>query len=102
MKQPKKMCKLDHTDRIVAWTMHGIDFGYPSCCIGEFVIRCIKNTYKDRETRQFDGTGFVPCIKCNELPEADILAFIEANRSVETSFQLEIDRVNKMKNKKAS
>lgn len=60
--------------------MRGLQFGYPPCCVGEFVIRNIKNTHGERERRKFHGTGYVLCVKCNQRSKAELLSYIEANR----------------------
>lgn len=82
-----KIRKLNNTDFVVGFVIQGLQFGYRQCCIGEFVIRYINNTYTDRGERKFRGTGFVPCIKCNELSEEEIINDIEKNRQVRESFR---------------
>lgn len=82
-KSPKA---LNDTNRIVSWTIMGLQFGYPPCCVGEFIIHNIRGTWRTRKDRQFYGTGYVPCVKCNELPAEQLLAYINSNRQVETSF----------------
>lgn len=82
--KPKKIIALNNTNDIVYWVMKGIEFGYPACCIGEFIITIVKRTYSKRDKRKFNGTGFVPCIKCeHKKTKKQILAFIKENRSTE-------------------
>lgn len=76
----KKPIALGFTNHVVHWTMLGLQFGYPECCVGEFVIHAVKGTYETRGTRKLNGTGYVPCIKCNELPEEQLIATIESRR----------------------
>jgi hypothetical protein len=58
------------------YTIMGRFFGYPECCIKDF----IRIDNKNKGPRQFHGTGFVPCIKCNKLSASEIQATIERNR----------------------
>lgn len=73
---------LNYTNHIVDWTMRGITYGYPPCCVGEFIIRCVKNELKHPK-RKFHGTGYVPCVKCDTLSEQELLEYITANRDPE-------------------
>jgi len=56
-------------------------YGFPECCIREFSKG--ESHYK---TRQFCGTGFVPCAACNEKPAWKILKDIRARRIAPTPF----------------
>ena len=47
------------------WVFMGKYFGFPDCCIINFC------TTSKRELSVFDGTGFVPCPKCNKLLVSD-------------------------------
>ena len=78
MKKPKA---LNHTDRVLSWISQGMRYGYPPCCIGEFVIHWIKDTCHTRKKRKFDGTGFIPCIKCNTRTKRALLKELAARRS---------------------
>jgi hypothetical protein len=42
-------------------------YGYPNCCINDFVIR-VHNNQKVKPIQEFTGqyTGFVPCINCSK------------------------------------
>jgi len=44
------------------WVAQGIKFGYPVCCIVAF---CALEHLQDKEPRQLEGTGYVPCSACN-------------------------------------
>jgi len=44
----------------------GRHFGYPECCIEEF--GSVKNT-----GRKLNGTGFVPCVACDEKKTSEEL-----------------------------
>ena len=81
MKLPRA---LNNTNIVMAWVAHGMNYGYPPCCIGEFVIHCIKNTYKKRETRKLNGTGYVPCCKCNaKFTEKELIQNINRARNLD-------------------
>ena len=64
-------------------------YGYPPCCIAEFlefVLFGYKNgTYPDREDRKLNGSGYVPCIECSKKTEAELLITIAVNRKCETT-----------------
>jgi hypothetical protein len=68
----------------------GIYFGYPPCCILEFVMFIIdyKKGIKtdNRGARKFHGTGYVPCAECNNKTEEELLSHIEKHRKCELSF----------------
>jgi hypothetical protein len=62
-------------------------FGYPSCCIKEFIKDCNnKITYKDRGKRKCHGTGYIPCEKCNTKSIKDIINTINKNRKHDKPF----------------
>lgn len=44
------------------WAMMGLKYGYPTCCIVAF---CHLDHIKDKKPRQLEGTGYVPCDRCN-------------------------------------
>jgi|688.fasta_scaffold769583_2 hypothetical protein len=49
------------------WTKHGKTFGYPECCIKDFITRnkvCF-NSPSRVQTRVGDGTRFIPCSYCS-------------------------------------
>lgn len=66
--------------------MQGMEFGYPPCCIGEFIVRSITNTHGERPPRKFNGTGFVPCKSCNKRSRESLIEEINARRSFEYPF----------------
>lgn len=76
----KKSPDLHYTDHVVSWTIQGLMYGYPPCCIGEFVICAVTNTCENRDARKFNGTGFIPCIGCNKRSETELLADIAKRR----------------------
>lgn len=55
------------------WTETGEMFGYPECCIKEFVIRLDHNDKNPSDficvkripSRVSEGTGFIPCSYCS-------------------------------------
>lgn len=64
-------------------------FGYPDCCIMEFLE--YMSTYSKgktprREKRKLYGTGYVPCKKCNTKSEEQLLANIDKNREHNKAF----------------
>jgi hypothetical protein len=56
-------------------------FGYPQCCIDEFLVLDIP-----RPIRKFNGTGYLPCAKCNEKSEQEMLDIIAKNRTFPLPF----------------
>lgn len=71
---------------VEAWISNGIYFGYPTCCIAEFITEVNSGAYKKRNRRKFNGTGYVPCKACNRQPKAVILMEIEQSRICKTPF----------------
>ena len=49
------------------WVFMGKYFGFPDCCVINFCIT------EKREYSLFEGTGFVPCPKCNKLLINDLV-----------------------------
>lgn len=74
---------LPYTNYILNWVILGMEFGYPPCCIGEFVIWAIKSDKEiaKRSSRKLCGTGYVPCVKCNEKSDVELIAEINERRS---------------------
>ena len=74
------------------WEAYGIYFGYPRCCVDNFLRNVMipfwyenKNLYPSG--RLLDGTGFVPCPKCNkEHTEKSLVALINSKRYCEDPF----------------
>lgn len=67
-------------------------FGYPECCIADFVRHILK--YREgkadgREKRKLHGTGYVPCAKCNRKSERTLIATIRKNRICKYVFPAE-------------
>ncbi len=62
------------------WYKLGIYFGYPKCCITEFIYHIQTKTSHTRGKRKFDGTGYVPCMKCNQKNHMMLLEYIHKNR----------------------
>ena len=62
------------------WFLSGIYYGYPVCCIDEFIYYAESDLCDEREDRQLSGTGYVPCKKCNEKSERELLDAIDNNR----------------------
>ena len=68
------------------WEAYGIYFGYPRCCVDNFLRNVMipfwyenKNLYPSG--RLLDGTGFVPCPKCNkEHTEKSLVDLINSKR----------------------
>lgn len=60
----------------------GRTFGYPECCIESFKAEAFNNhVLINREVRLLDGTGFLPCVQCNEKhTEQSLIALINENR----------------------
>lgn len=69
---------------ITIWVINGIYYGFPQCCINEFVYNCLKNIQIKK--RKFHGTGYVPCSKCNKKSKKEILKHITAHRKCNTAF----------------
>lgn len=68
---------------------NGIKFGYPSCCISEFLINSSKDVtfHLAKPRRKLDGTGYIPCHDCNEkYTEAELIATIMKNRTFSLPF----------------
>lgn len=43
----------------------GKKFGYPTCCIEEFIFCLNTGLFFKREPRKLQGTGYIPCAICN-------------------------------------
>lgn len=74
------------------WEAYGIYFGYPRCCVDNFLRNVMipfwyenKNLYPDG--RLLDGTGFIPCPECNkEHTEESLTALINSKRHCKDPF----------------
>ena len=62
------------------WILSGVYYGFPRCCIEEFVLYAESGSYLERETRKLSGTGYVPCTKCNQKSEEELVKIINDNR----------------------
>ena len=71
-----------HNMVVFNWVIQGMQFGYPPCCIGEFVQYGLasQNVLRQRGKRKFHGTGFVPCKDCNNKSVESLLARINEYR----------------------
>lgn len=74
-----------------SWTIRGRYFGFPECCIQEFLPRIDMSTEDmlKEEPRKLDGTGYMPCSVCNEKPEAELIKVINSNRRSPQAFPIE-------------
>lgn len=67
----------------------GLYFGYPPCCIVEFVEFTgdyMAGKRPSRGLRKLHGTGYVPCKDCNKKTEKQLLKQIADNRKCELPF----------------
>lgn len=73
---------MDRSSLVVTWVIRGLNYGYPDCCIGEFVAVALsgREAALARGKRQFDGTGYVPCAKCNKRTNKELLDAINVRR----------------------
>lgn len=63
--------------KITRWPLIGKYYGFPQCCIDEF-----ESGLSMGKTRKFEGTGYIPCEKCNENVEKDeLIKYINENRT---------------------
>lgn len=64
------------------YTRSGVLYGYPLCCIKSFIKDIETNSVLTRESRKLNGSGYIPCIECNNkytVPE--LIENIQKNRS---------------------
>lgn len=59
-----------------SWTIRGRYYGFPECCIESFLTL----SHVSGPDRKLDGTGYVPCLKCNEKSEEELIQIINSNR----------------------
>lgn len=62
------------------WFLSGVYYGYPPCCIEEFIAYAESGNFSDRPDRKLNGTGYVPCKSCNEKSEKELVKDINRNR----------------------
>ncbi len=91
--------------RQLSWALYGVFFGYPPCCIREFV------TDFKRTNRKLRGTGYIPCKKCNKTyTEQQLARRIALHRNCSIPFpdrnpglpRFEEARVDRLRNKWAT
>lgn len=59
------------------WFKQGMLFGYPDCCIEAFITL----NHLGSDARKLNGTGFIPCAKCNHTKtEEEMIYEINLNR----------------------
>ena len=84
------------------YQLMGSQLGYPSCCIEDFLERVTytaDRSYRLACCRKLSGSGFVPCISCDEkYSEEELINIINNNRSktlppfvLRTTFQPHLD-----------
>ena len=62
--------------------LYGYVFGYPLCCIEEFIDHVKNNSYMSRPLRKLNGTGYIPCSSCDsKYTEEQLISNINKNRS---------------------
>lgn len=60
---------------------HGVDLGYPKCCITSFVKDIVEARIAYRPDRKLNGTGFIPCSTCDtRLTEEELISTINESR----------------------
>lgn len=60
------------------WLKTGLLFGYPNCCVDSFLQL---NHLKTGIVRKLNGTGFIPCDRCNiHKTEEEMIQEINKNR----------------------
>lgn len=65
---------------VANWFLMGMQFGYPPCCVGDFILDLVKGTYINRKPRKLNGAGYVPCRSCNRRSEKELIAAINEYR----------------------
>lgn len=65
-------------------------YGFPSCCTESMIEFCDKNPEKgyawEVKRRKFEGTGFIPCEKCEKKPSLLTKIKISKNRICPSKF----------------
>lgn len=67
---------------IDSYEIFGRYYGFPQCCIDSF--RTMKHV--GGKPRKLTGTGYIPCLKCNEKSEEDLVAEITKLRVCKSPF----------------
>lgn len=65
--------KLQQNKAAGSFDILGVYLGYPGCCIDAFPAESHRNS-------SFNGTGFLPCMVCAQLPHQELLNIINNNR----------------------
>jgi len=73
---------MSHGEWLDKMQSRGEFFGFPQCCIDDFLSR----ERAPNESRKFCGTGYIPCPKCNELSEEEIVTNINKRRKCKEPF----------------
>jgi len=62
-------------ERREMWICHGVEYGYPPCCIRGFVEGF--PGYGHRNPGPWTGSGFVPCAECRPSAREDFIKFVQ-------------------------
>lgn len=76
-------------DKKLTWVHNGRLYGYPECCIKDFLIVVLP-----RRDSVFSGTGFIPCEECCKRDPLELVEEIAKNRKVAGDFK-EIYKLNR-------
>jgi hypothetical protein len=57
------------------WIFHGLNYGYPPCCVREFISG--QWNYAERNKGPWMGSGFVPCAECQPDAREDFIRFVQ-------------------------
>ena len=71
--------KIDTNYPLDMWDMYGQFYGFPMCCIANFINRPIGSPHLPVD-HPFSQTGFVPCPKCLERDYTDLIEEIKSKR----------------------
>jgi hypothetical protein len=64
----------------------GLALGFPKCCVAEWINEI---DLPSHQRRKLDGTGYIPCRKCNEKTEDELVSVINTNRLCYTPFPID-------------
>ena len=65
-----------------SWTLWGRYFGFPECCVKSFLTM----EHVGGPDRKLWGTGYVPCLICNEKSEDELVETINSTRKSKLPF----------------
>lgn len=65
----------------------GKKYGYPECCINEFIMHSNLKTYYKLPNRKLHGTGYRPCLSCNTKYSKNILT-VNINKNRDKSLEI--------------